>query len=241
LNVTVVPDAAALAEATADRFVDAAREAIAARRRFRVALSGGSTPRAVYRLLAKPPRVDEVDWRRVDLFWGDERAVPPDHPESNFGAAYQALIAHLPGVRPEAIHRMPAEGPDLDAAARAYEGELRLAFGVAPGEIPIFDLVWLGMGPDGHVASLFPESPGLDVTDRLVTADQVPGQRARRMSLTLPLINAARRIVVALGGADKADALRAVVGGSSDLPAGRLRTDDVEWLVDAAAAGRLAE
>ncbi|HYI67429.1 MAG TPA: 6-phosphogluconolactonase, partial [Candidatus Limnocylindrales bacterium] len=159
---TVLPDPAAVAEATADRFVTAAEAAIDERGIFRVALSGGSTPKKVYPLLLEPARRDEVDWGAVEFFWGDERAVPPDHPESNFGVAYGMLISQLPGVRPDRIHRMPAEAPDLDAAALSYESELRLAFGARGDEPPAFDLIWLGMGPDGHTASLFPGSAGLD-------------------------------------------------------------------------------
>ena len=118
----------------------------------------GSTPKQVYPLLLEPSRRDAVDWSRVEFFWGDERAVPPDHPESNFGVAYELLISQLPNVRPDRIHRMPAEAPDLDAAALAYESELRLAFDARGDEPPAFDLIWLGMGPDGHTASLFPGS-----------------------------------------------------------------------------------
>jgi 6-phosphogluconolactonase len=232
-----LPDASAVAVATADRFVALARQSIEERGSFRVALSGGSTPKRIYPLLIAEPRVAAVDWSRVEFFWGDERAVPPDHPESNFGVAYQMLLAALPNVRPEAIHRMPAEAPDLDAAALAYEAELRLAFGARGDEPPVFDLVWLGMGPDGHTASLFPGSAALDVTDRWVVANWAPGPEAWRMTLTFPVLDAARALLFVVTGADKADALGRVRAGDRELPAARVRVQHVEWLIDAAAAG----
>ena len=136
----VLPDAGMVAEATADRFVGIARDAIEARGVFRVALSGGGTPKRVYPLLLDRPRVRAVDWGAVEFFWGDERAVPPDHPESNFGVAYQMLIAQLPGVRNDRIHRMAAESSDLDGAALTYESEIRLAFDARGEAPPAFDL-----------------------------------------------------------------------------------------------------
>jgi 6-phosphogluconolactonase len=233
----VLPDASSVAVAAADRFIAVARRSIDERGRFRVALSGGSTPKRVYPLLVSEPRIGAVDWSRVDFFWGDERTVPPDHPESNFGVAYQMLIAALPNVRPEAIHRMPGEAPDLDAAALAYEAELRLAFGARGDDPPAFDLIWLGMGPDGHTASLFPGSAALDVTDRWVVANWAPGPQAWRMTLTFPVLDAAREVLFVVTGADKADALERVRAGDHELPAARLRAANIEWLVDAAAAG----
>ena len=205
----VLPDAGAVAEATADRFVAAARGAIEANGVFRVALSGGSTPKAVYPLILEPARRDTVDWSRVEFFWGDERAVPPDDPESNFGVAYQMLIAQLPNVRPDLVHRMPAEAPDIDAAALSYEGELRLAFGARGSEPPAFDLIWLGMGPDGHLASLFPGTLALEEAERWVVGNWVPSMETWRMTLTFPVLNAGRRVIFAVTGADKAATLRA--------------------------------
>ena len=233
---TVLSDPATVAEATADRFVTAARAAIEERGMFRVALSGGSTPKQVYPLLLEPARRDHVEWGAVEFFWGDERAVPPDHPESNFGVAYGLLISQLPNVRPDRIHRMPAEAPDLDAAALSYESELRLAFGARGDEPPTFDLIWLGMGPDGHTASLFPGTPALEERQRWVVANFAPSQDAWRMTLTLPVLNAGLDVLFVVTGADKADALREIRAGGSDLPAGRVDGEQVEWLVDAAAA-----
>jgi 6-phosphogluconolactonase len=163
--------------------------------------------------------------------------VPPDHPESNFGVAYGMLISQLPGVRPDRIHRMQAEASDLDAAALSYESELRLAFEARAEEPPRFDLIWLGMGPDGHTASLFPGSAGLDEEVRWAIGNWAPSQESWRMTLTFPVLNAGRNVLFVVTGADKADALRAIRAGDSDLPAARVAGDHVEWIVDAPAAG----
>jgi 6-phosphogluconolactonase len=236
---TVLPSVDAVVSATADRFIAAARDAIEERGTFRVALSGGGTPKQVYPLLVE--RSDEVDWSRVEFFWGDERSVPPDHPESNFGVAYGMLISQLPGVRPDRIHRMQAEAPDLDAAALSYESELRLAFEARAEEPPRFDLIWLGMGPDGHTASLFPGSAGLEQDRRWVIGNWAPSQESWRMTLTFPVLNAGRIVIFVVTGADKADPLRAIRGGASDLPAARVAGDQVEWIVDAPAAGETSD
>jgi 6-phosphogluconolactonase len=233
----VQPDPATVAEATADRFVAVARKAIEANGIFRVAMSGGSTPKLVYPLLLESPRRDAVDWSRVEFFWGDERAVPPDHPDSNFGIAYQMLISHLPDVRPDRIHRMPAEAPDIDAAALSYESEIRLAFGARGNEPPAFDLIWLGIGPDGHTASLFPGTLALEEAERWVVGNWVPSQDAWRMTFTYPLLNAGRHVLFVATGADKAEALRAIRAGGSGLPAEAVSGRGVLWIVDAAAAG----
>ena len=234
---TVLPDSPSACRAVADRFVELATEAIEARGVFRVALSGGGTPKSVYPLLLEPERRDEVDWSRVEFFWGDERTVPPDDPESNFGVAYHMLIAQLPDVRQDRIHRMQAEAPDLHAAALSYESELRLAFGARGDEPPAFDLIWLGMGPDGHTASLFPGSEALDETERWVVGNWAPHPQAWRMTLTFPVLNAARAVIFAVEGANKADAIRRIREGGSGLPAERVSGEQVEWIIDAAAAG----
>lgn len=234
---TVLADPAAVALATADRFIEIAQRAIAERGVFRVALSGGGTPKQVYPLLLEPERRDAVDWSLVEFFWGDERSVPPDHPESNFGVAYGMLISHLPGVRADRIHRMQAEAADIDAAAMSYESELRLALDARGDEPPVLDLIWLGMGPDGHTASCFPGTDALEVTDRWVVGNWVPAQDTWRMTLTFPVINAADRVLFVVTGADKAPALGRIRAGGSGLPAERVDGEQVEWLIDAAAAG----
>jgi 6-phosphogluconolactonase len=235
----VLADLDAVAREGADRFVESARAAIEERGVFRVALAGGTTPTAVYPVLAAKPRVSRVDWSRVEFFWGDERAVPPDDPESNFGLAYRLLISKLPNVRPDFIHRMPAEAQDLDAAALAYESELRLAFGAKGDEPPVFDLIWLGLGPDGHTASLFPGSKALRITDRWVVANWAPARRMWRMTLTYPVINAAREILFLATGENKANAIRHILRERSLLPAARVHGRHVVWLLDAAAAGEV--
>jgi 6-phosphogluconolactonase len=231
----VLPTPAALAEAAADRIVALARNAIRRRGRFVVALSGGSTPRLVYPLLASPPRIGRVDWSRVVFFWGDERGVPPDHPESNFGAARRMLLDHLPAVRPAAVHRMPADAADRDQAAARYAAAIGRAIGDGR-----FDLVWLGMGPDGHTASLFPGASTLAERRRLVAWATAPASAPvpDRMTFTLPLINAARAVLFVVAGPDKAGAVRSVRRGSRELPAARVRARSTLWLLDARAAGR---
>ena len=236
----VLADSTAVAVAAADRFVETVRDAIEVRGAARVALSGGGTPKQVYPLLLEPARRDAIDWSRVEFFWGDERAVPPDHPDSNFGVAYGMLLSHLPGVRPDRIHRMPAEADDLAVAALTLESEMRLGFEARAGELPSFDLIWLGMGPDGHTASLFPGSTALDERERWVVATWAPGPQAWRMTLTFPVVNAARHVLFVVTGADKASVLRRVRAGDQELPAARVSGEMVEWIVDEAAAGGAA-
>ncbi len=233
----VLPDVPSVAEATAVRFVALARAAIDDRGSFRVALSGGSTPKTVYPLLVAGPRAGAVDWSRVEFFWGDERSVPPDDPESNFGVAFQMLISRLPGVRPGSVHRMRAEASDRDAAALAYEAEIRLALDARADQPPAFDLIWLGMGPDGHTASLFPGSAALDIHDRWVVPNWASRLETWRMTLTYPILNAARQVLFVVTGADKAAALADVRSGRNELPAARVAAQETHWIVDGAAAG----
>jgi len=233
----VLPDVNAVAAATADRLIAAGRNAIRRRGRFVVALSGGSTPLAVCPLLMVPPRVRMLDWSRVEFFFGDERAVPPDDMESNYNTARIALLDYLPRLNMAQVHRMPCDLDDLEAGAEIYEHELRRIIGGNERGLPVFDLIWLGMGPDGHTASLFPGSAGLTERKRLVVAHYAPGPDAWRMTLTFPVLNAAREAMFVVTGAEKADAFRSVRSGSRELPAGRVRARRTLWLVDAAAAG----
>jgi len=232
----VLATPAAVAAEAADGFVAAAREAIRHRGRFLVALSGGRTPHTAFHLLRAAPYVLQVAWDKVEILWSDERAVPPDDPASNYGAARESLLAHLPGLRPEAVHRMEGEAADLDRAARAYEDDLRRVTGAAAGEVPTLDLIWLGMGVDGHTASLCPGDDALKVSDRLVVATWPPGYDGPRLTLTYPVLNAARQVTFLVVGADKAETLAAIREGA-DLPAARVHAERVSWLVDAAAAG----
>lgn len=240
-TVTVVASPAALAEEAAQLAAAAAEEAVRARGRFTLALSGGSTPARLYARLASPPFSSRMDWSRVDLFWGDERCVPPDHPDSNYRLAFGHLLSRVP-IPPAQIHRMRGEDPDPDGAAEAYSHELERAFALGPGERPRFDLILLGMGADGHAASLFPGSPALDEATRLVVAVRAASLRVPRLTLTLPVLNAAARVVFLVSGEEKAEMLRKVLrsGASRDRPASLIRpADGPLWLADRAAAAAL--
>lgn len=239
-DVRVVPDAAAVHEAVAGSVVAHARAAIDARGRFTLALTGGATPRGAYALLAGEPRFrDAVDWARVEAFFGDERCVPPDHPDSNYGMARDSLLSKVP-IPPAQVHRMRGELPPPDAAA-LYEAELRaLASG---GEVPRLDLVLLGLGEDGHVASLFPGTAAVEERTRLVVASFVPHLDAWRITVTFPVLAAASAVLFLAEGERKAGAVAAVLrgeGGTGDgPPARRVRpaSGAVTWILDRAAAG----
>jgi 6-phosphogluconolactonase len=201
--LVVAPDVEGLARVAADRVRVLAGDAIAARGRFRIALAGGSTPRALYEQLAATP---DVDWARTDIFFGDERAVGPEDPQSNFRMARETLLAPA-GVPPENVHRLRGEDPDLDAAARQYEATL--------GALPL-DLALLGMGGDGHTASLFPGTAALDEQTRLCVANDVPSMKTHRLTLTYPVLLAARDVLFLVAGPDKTDTLAAVLGPTLD-------------------------
>ncbi len=229
-EVKVHPDAASLARAAAEHFVTLAAEAMAARGRFVAALSGGSTPRATYERLAADEFAGRVEWARVHLFWGDERCVPPDHPDSNYGLARQALLDKI-SILPENIHRIQGELPP-DQAAALYQAELESVLGL-DGR---FDLILLGMGADGHTASLFPGTAALQERQRAVVAVYVERLQAWRVTLTLPVLNAARNVVFLVSGAEKAPTLARLQAGEP-LPAGQVRPRQgkLTWLVDQAA------
>jgi 6-phosphogluconolactonase len=235
-ELVVVPDADALASVAAQRFTALASSAIAERGRFIVALSGGSTPRPAYALLAQEPLVSRVDWARVHVFWGDERCVPPEHPDSNYRMASRALLDHV-AIPPDSVHRIPGELPPEEAAA-VYQAELERVLG-AGGR---FDLVLLGMGADGHTASLFPGTAAVEERGRAVVAVYVEKLTAWRVTLTLPVIQAARRVVFLVSGAGKAPVLARVHAGEA-LPAGLVRPKDGQliWLADRDAAADLSE
>jgi 6-phosphogluconolactonase len=240
--VRVSRDAAAFVEAAVGMFVESAVDAVRERGTFSVALSGGSTPRAVYaRLAADETARVSVSWRQIDWWWSDERAVPPRDPDSNFKMAFESLLGHAP-IDPARVHRLRGEADPADAAGE-YERDLRAAYRVPPGGIPRLDLVLLGLGGDGHTASLFPGTPALSERDRLVVANPVPALRTTRLTFTLPLINHARRVAFFVSGADKASVLAKVLDGPPGaLPAQLVQPADGEllWLVDRAAARELA-
>lgn len=230
-----------LAPAAARLIAETLSQAAAAHGRATVALAGGNTPRAVYELLAAPPLRDAVPWRQVHIFWGDERCVPPTDPQSNYRMAREALLEQVP-VPAEQVHRLAGEAPNPLAAAAAYEATLR---GLFPGvAAPPFDLVLLGMGEDGHTASLFPGSPALEERVRWVAAPYVPRLNAHRLTLTLPALNGARRVCFLVAGSAKAAMVRRVLApriGEEPLPAALVRptAGDVIWLLDEAAAADL--
>ncbi|HTU16933.1 MAG TPA: 6-phosphogluconolactonase, partial [Gemmataceae bacterium] len=212
-TIRTFADVQAVSEAAAQEWVRSTREAVAARGRFTVALSGGSTPKRLYQLLAAEPYRSQVAWDRVEIFWGDERCVPPDHADSNYRMAREAMLAQLP-IPAEHVHRIEAERADRDAAARDYEAVLARVFGIAAGgEPPAFDLILLGMGPDGHTASLFPHTQALDETKRWVVANHVPQLNTDRLTLTRPILSRAREVLFLVAGADKAERLVEVLAG----------------------------
>jgi 6-phosphogluconolactonase len=235
-EIVIVPDPEALAREAGRRFVALAREAAGSRGRFSVALSGGSTPGKLYRHLAGEPHRAKIPWAEVHLFWGDERCVPPGDAGSNFHLAEETLISRVP-IPPENVHRVRGE-LEPGRAARAYEQELQDFF---CGPRARFDLVLLGLGADGHTASLFPGSPVLAETERLVVAANAVYQDrpAQRVTLTLPAINSARQILFLVTGSAKAAVVQSVVEGSDErLPAQRIQpaAGQLTWLLDAEAA-----
>jgi 6-phosphogluconolactonase len=223
-ELVVLDDAAACARDTADRFVRAAESAIAARGKFVVAFAGGSTPKAAYQLL----RSRTLDWKRVEVWFGDERCVPPDHKDSNYKMAREALLAEVPAT----VHRIEGELPP-EEAARKYDDAL------ASPSFDRFDLVLLGMGPDGHTASLFPGTTALAETNRRAVAVHVAKLDSWRVTLTAPLLSAGREILIACPGADKAEALAIALEGADGSVPIQLIRGNVTWLCDRAAAARL--
>jgi 6-phosphogluconolactonase len=232
-----------LFQAAAEEVLRAATHAVAERGRFTIALSGGSTPRNMYTLIAANAATT-LPWDRMFFFFGDERHVPPDDPDSNYRMANESLLAKVP-VPPANVFRIPAENPDADAAAEIYEQTLRKFFGLAPGEFPRFDLILLGIGPDGHTASLFPETAALQEKTRLVVANWVEKLNTSRITLTLPVLNHARCVAFLVSGIDKAAALHEVLEGKAPgekYPSKLVQPSEGKliWFVDRAAASELS-
>ena len=234
-ELVVTDDAAALARTAADRILAWATETAGP---VRIALSGGSTPRRTYEELASPRLIGQVPWPRVHWFWGDERFVPPDHPESNFRMAREAMLAKAPAPK-ENIHPVPTENIGIDAAATAYEQELQRSYGATTlrSDRPLFDVCLLGLGEDGHTASLIPGEPVLEERQRWVAA-VAHGRPEARITLTYPAINSSRHITFLVSGAGKRPMLREVLSGSSAVPAARLTPfGELIFIADRAAAG----
>jgi 6-phosphogluconolactonase len=214
LELRIFPSPAKLFAAAAQEFVKLAEDAIGAKGSFTIALSGGSTPKGLHSLLASK-FVSAIAWDKVCFFWGDERHVPPDHPDSNYRMAYETLLSKVP-ADPAKIFRVHGENPDANAAASEYEQTLRSAFRLQRREVPRFDLILLGLGPDGHTASLFPRTAALREHSRLVVANWVEKFDTDRITFTLPVLNNAANIDLLVAGKDKASAVESVFNPNSD-------------------------
>lgn len=239
-RVHIVADPAELAHAAAERFIAATSAAVASRGIAFVALSGGSTPKAMGNLLAQPAYGARVPWDNVHVFWGDERWVPLDSPESNAGEAKRAFL-DLVGIPAANVHPFLTTGVDPDSSASAYESLIRATL---DGDPPVFDLIFLGMGDDGHTASLFPGTAAIHEQSALVVAHFVDKLNVTRLTMTPPLLNAARDVVFLAAGAGKASKLSEVLDGTIDvdtLPSQVIRpAGGPDWLVDLAAIANLA-
>ena len=237
-NLHVLPSADEAAQAAADWMAALAAEQAQSHGCFTIALSGGSTPRRLLQLLAAPPHAARVAWDRWHVFWSDERCVPPDHQDSNYRMAREALLDHV-AIPEDLVHRMRGEAEPKEAA-RAYESEVRRALQASRGS---FDLVMLGLGEDGHVASLFPGTKALTERRRLVTANWAPLLQAHRLTFTLPLINAARNVMLLVTDDAKAEVVRLVLEEDADppLPAALVRPQggQVHWFLTQGAAAML--
>jgi 6-phosphogluconolactonase len=226
---------------SADIFTQLASQAIAARGQFSVALSGGSTPKGMYTLLASDAYKDKIDWSKVQLFWGDERSVPPTDSQSNFRMANETMISKI-AIPPENVHRMQAEAEDIEAAAKDYENVLKQVLNFTDGEQPCFDLILLGMGDDGHTASLFPGTKALAEKNRVVVVNWVEKFHTNRMTFTAPAINNARNVVFMAAGENKRHPLKEVLIGERNpelYPSQLVQPTNGKliWLVDEAATG----
>jgi len=244
-EVVILPDAAALTNRAVEEFLKSMNEAIAQKGSFTVALSGGSTPKTLYALLADNPTLrGKIPWPKLHFFFGDERHVPPDSPESNFRMANEALFSKGV-VKPEQITRIRGEYPDTEKAALEYEQELRAYFRLKDGEYPRFDLVFLGMGEEGHTLSLFPGTQALHASHRIVVRNWVGKLFTERITLTAAAANQANRVIFLVSRSDKALALKAVLEGPYEpeqLPAQLIQptSGNLLWLLDQAAASKLA-
>ena len=244
-EIRILADSAAIAKRAAQEFVQAAAEAVREMGSFNVTLAGGSTPKALYNLLINDPTLrSQVPWDKMHVFFGDERHVAPDHPDSNFRMATEAMIAKSP-LKPEQVTRIKGEYPDAEKAALEYEKALREYFKLKDGEYPRFDLLFAGMGNEGHTLSLFPGTKALHADGRLVVRNWIGKLYAERITLTAPAASHAARIIFMVTGTDKGPALKAVLEGPFEpeqLPAQLLQPQNGKllWLVDAAAGSMLS-
>jgi 6-phosphogluconolactonase len=241
-EIRILNSLADLSQAAAPEFVALAVEAVRNKGRFCVALCGGSTPRGLYTLLADQPQ-HSLPWEKIFFFWGDERHVPPDHPDSNYRMAFEALLSKI-SIPSENVFRVQAEEKDADNAARKYEQTLTPFFQLQPGEFPRFDLILLGMGPDGHTASLFPGTRALHEKTRLVVANWVDKLNVYRITMTLPVLNNSAYVLFLVSGRDKAKVLRDVLESQTEeMPASLVHPTNgrLVWMVDREASSALSK
>jgi len=244
-EILILTDLAAIAKRAAREFLEAATSAVAQKHSFTVALAGGSTPKALYNLLATDPVLRaQLPWDKMHLYFGDERNVAPDHADSNFRMATEALLSKAP-LKPDQVIRIKGEYKDTERAAQEYEQALRASFKLAAGQFPRFDLVLLGMGNEGHTLSLFPGTKALHQQKRLAVRNWIGKLYTERITLTAPVVNQAALVIFMVTGADKALALKGVLEGPCEpeqLPSQMIepRSGKLLWLVDTAAGGMLA-
>jgi 6-phosphogluconolactonase len=240
-DIRIQPTLMALSTSAADIVIQTAHTAISKHGRFSISLSGGSTPRSLFALLAQPKYRDQIDWRLVDIFWGDERCVPPNHPDSDYGMARAALLDRLPDTAQPVIHRMEGE-LDPHEAAQRYEAILREYFG--PETSTSFDLLLLGLGEDGHTASLFPHTQPIHETTLWVAGHYVPKLTAYRLTLTPPILNRSKTVLFLVAGKSKASVLSKVIYGDrnpDEFPSQIIKPEsgNLIWLIDQEAASEL--
>jgi 6-phosphogluconolactonase len=242
-EIKIFPDVNAIAKRAAELIVESAATAVAQNGRFTISLAGGSTPKTLYALLAAEPHGSKMPWDKTYLFFGDERHVPPDDPDSNYRMANESLISKL-SLKPDQIHRIHCENP-VEKAAQDYEQDLRTFFKLAPGQLPRFDVILIGMGDEGHMLSLFPGTKALQDNGRLVLPNWVGKLYTERVTITAPVANNSALAIFMVTKADKALALKGVLEGPYEpeqLPSQLLRPTNgkVVWLVDTTAASKLA-
>jgi 6-phosphogluconolactonase len=239
MKLQIFSDPTELARGAAEHFVAGSNEAVERRGLFTVALSGGSTPKLLYQLLADPnePFRDRVHWSRIHFFWSDERHVPPDHADSNYRMANEALLSHVP-ISQNNVHRILSENPNAAAAAEAYETTL---WALAESGLPRLDLILLGLGPDGHTASIFPGSEVLHETKHLVAAPWVERLKTYRITMTLPLLNNGASVVFLVSGKEKAEIVKEVLEGPTRYPAQFVEpSGELIWMLDQEAGGNIS-
>jgi len=244
-DVRILINIDAIAKRAAQDFLQSATQAVSEKGSFTVALSGGSTPKALYSLLATDAALrSQLPWDKMYMYFGDERSVGPDHADSNFRMATETMLSKVP-IKPEQVFRIKGEYKDTEKAAQEYEQVLRTSFKIADGQFPRFDLVFLGIGNEGHTASLFPGTKALHETKRLAARNWVGKLYTNRITLTAPVINSAARVVFMVTGADKTLALKGILEGPHEpdqLPAQLIKPPNgkLVWLVDTVAGGMLS-